>query len=112
MSSPPTSASMRRSGTITTNAGGYGSSLSPCAIAHQAGRMKEKPLLRVNLRVGIAQDTLLHLAHRVARQFVDDDHPLRHLEFCEPALERVQHRSLIDFRSEETKNPPTDTPPT
>src|SRR5882757_7631407 len=53
--------------------------------------------LPVNIRIRIAQNVLLHLAHGVARQFVDDDHPLGHLEFGEPAVERVQHRSLIDL---------------
>ena len=51
-------------------------------------------LLRVDIRIGIPQNILLHLAHGVARQFVDDEHPLRHLEFRQPAVERLQHRGL------------------
>ena len=41
-------------------------------------RYRQQRLLRVNLRVGLAQNVLLHLAHGVARQLVDEDHALRH----------------------------------
>src|SRR5229473_5497026 len=55
-----------------------------------------RELFRINFCIGIAQNILLHLAHGVARQFVDDDHPFRHLEFCKPAVQRLEHRGLID----------------
>src|SRR5687768_9805791 len=54
-------------------------------------------LLRVNLRVHIPQNILLHLAHGVARQFVDHEHALGHLEFGEPAVERLQHARFGDL---------------
>src|ERR1700730_6033271 len=50
-----------------------------------------RALFRINLGVGIPQNILLHLAHGVARQFIDHEHPLRHLEFGEPPVERLQH---------------------
>src|SRR5260370_9938838 len=59
---------------------------------------KKMVLLRINLRINIAQNILLHLAHGVARQFIDHDHPLRHLEFCQAPVERLQHRGLIYLR--------------
>ena len=54
-------------------------------------------LFRINLRISIAQDILLHLAHGVARQFVDHDHPLRHLEFCKPAELPVMRPTKFEF---------------
>src|ERR1700682_6824127 len=54
-------------------------------------------LFRVNLRVCIPQYILLHLAHGVARQFVDHEHALRHLEFRQPPVERFQHARFGDF---------------
>src|SRR5258708_9798454 len=60
---------------------------------------KKMVLLRINLRINIAQDILLHLAHGVAGQFVDHDYPFRHLEFCQPPIERLQHRGLVDLRA-------------
>src|SRR6187397_3049829 len=53
-------------------------------------------LLRVYLRVRIPQNVLLHLAHGVARQFIDHEDALRHLEFGEPAVERLQHTGFGD----------------
>src|SRR5690349_177885 len=44
----------------------------------------------------VAQDVLLTLAHRVARQLVDEHDALRQLEPREPPAERVQDRPLID----------------
>ena len=52
-------------------------------------------LLRVNLRVGIPQNVLLHLAHGVARQFVDNEDALRHLEFRQPSVECLQHHASV-----------------
>ena len=54
------------------------------------GATQRGQLLRVNIGVGIPQDILLHLAHGVARQFVDDEDALRQLEFRQPAVERLQ----------------------
>src|SRR4029453_11416011 len=47
----------------------------------------EEPSLRINLRIRVPQNVLLHLAHGVARQLFHHEHPLRHLEFGEPPLE-------------------------
>src|SRR5229473_5881894 len=65
----------------------------------EAARSRRRISLRLGVdpRISIAQDILLHLAHGVARQFVDHDHPFRHLEFGEPAVERLQHRGLINL---------------
>ena len=38
----------------------------------------------------LAQQVLLHLAHRVARQFVDDEHALGHLEVGDLRLQRAR----------------------
>jgi hypothetical protein len=50
----------------------------------------------VKVRVGVAQRLLLHLAHGVARQRVDEQHPLRLLEAGEAALQRVADRRLVE----------------
>src|SRR6266851_4094972 len=65
----------------------------------EAARSRRRISLRfgVDRRISIAQDILLHLAHGVARQLLDHDYPFRHLEFGEPAVERLQHRGLIDL---------------
>src|SRR5947209_12191956 len=39
--------------------------------------------------VSLAQRGLLHLAHRVARQRLDEEHALRRLEFRQPPLQRL-----------------------
>src|SRR5580658_6957988 len=46
--------------------------------------------------IRLAQRCLLDFAPRVARQRIDDDDPLRHLEFCEPFAERGEHAWLGD----------------
>src|SRR5262249_60502830 len=52
-------------------------------------------LLRlIDILVTVPQNVLLHLAHGVAGQFVDDEHALWHLELGEPAVERLQHGGL------------------
>src|SRR5262245_20009349 len=71
---------------------GYGPGLRRGGTAIEARAVTAS--LRVNLRIRIAQNVLLHLAHRIARQVVDDEHALGHLEFGEPPIETLHHGSF------------------
>ena len=46
-------------------------------------------VLGIGFGKGIAQHVLLHLAHRIARQIIDEEHALRLLEAREVAFERA-----------------------
>jgi hypothetical protein len=61
------------------------------AVHDFKSRLSAPLMLRIDILVRIPQDILLHLAHGVARQFLDHEHALGHLEFRESAVERVQH---------------------
>src|SRR5256886_6725907 len=52
--------------------------MGPCVRRDDTEIVARATSLRVNLPVGIPQNILLHLAHRIARQIIDDEHPLRH----------------------------------
>jgi hypothetical protein len=65
-----------------------------CLIAAPAWR-EVRASLAENLRVGIPQNILLHLAHGVARQIVDDEDALRHLELGKTPVERLQHEASL-----------------
>jgi hypothetical protein len=43
----------------------------------------------------LAQQILLDLAHRIARQLFDEDHALWQFEFGEPYRQRVLHQPLV-----------------
>src|SRR5829696_3771498 len=57
-------------------------------------------LCRGSVKIGepLAQDVLLHLAHGVARQLLDEDETLRQLELRQASVERGQDRLLVHSR--------------
>ena len=68
-----------------------------CANSRTASRQAVSAA--INVLVRLPQRRLLHLAHRVARQGLDHEHPLRRLEFREPPAERGEDRRFGELRA-------------
>src|SRR6266481_5341702 len=51
----------------------------------------------INILIRLAQYVLLHLAHGVARQIVDDEDALRHLEFGQLPIESPEDGRFADL---------------